>query len=146
MGGSIAFHLRRRISRYSQASGFALEIRTIPHTAQNLVLHFAPEFKRPMVDNSGQPTTPPPAPAPPADINSLGFRVVWNDGSIVNTMLLFGFKKVVSQQLPEMPIEYIFRVLMDRYHRCVLAIDLPKDYDVSKSKKKKIFSDFFVGS
>jgi hypothetical protein len=31
MGGSIAFHLRRRMSRYSQASRFALEIRTIPH-------------------------------------------------------------------------------------------------------------------
>lgn len=51
--------------------------------------------------------------------------LAWNDGAQHHTMQLFGFKKVISQQLPMMPREYILRILLDRYHRCVLAIDIP---------------------
>jgi hypothetical protein len=41
------------------------------------------------------------------DYDGSVFEVVWNDGSERSTLLLFGFKKVIQDQLPNMPRDYI---------------------------------------
>jgi histone acetyltransferase len=59
----------------------------------------------------------------------LHFTLAWNSGQNHHTILLFGFKRIISQQLPMMPVDYIIRILLDRYHRCILAIQLPEQSD-----------------
>jgi histone acetyltransferase len=68
----------------------------------------------------------------------LHFTVAWNSGEIHHTVLLFGFKKIISQQLPMMPVDYIIRILLDRNHRCLLAIQLPEHGEFHNSPEKML--------
>ncbi|CAL5229703.1 g13075 [Coccomyxa viridis] len=47
----------------------------------------------------------------------LTFRYVENDGARDNSMWLVSLKNTISKQLPNMPKEYIARLVMDRRHR-----------------------------
>ncbi|CAK0784458.1 hypothetical protein CVIRNUC_007662 [Coccomyxa viridis] len=47
----------------------------------------------------------------------LTFRYVENDGTPDNNMWLISLKNTISKQLPNMPKEYIARLVMDRRHR-----------------------------
>ena len=44
-------------------------------------------------------------------------RYVENDGDPQNMVILIGLKNIFSKQLPNMPKEYICRLLFDRRHR-----------------------------
>ncbi len=45
------------------------------------------------------------------------FCYVLNDGSAQNMIYLTGLKNIFSKQLPNMPKEYICRLVFDRRHR-----------------------------
>jgi hypothetical protein len=46
-------------------------------------------------------------------------RYITNDGSIESGRLLTGLKNVFSKCLPNMPKEYICRLIFERRHKCV---------------------------
>lgn len=48
----------------------------------------------------------------------IAFKYVENNGSPENMMYLIGLKNIFSKQLPNMPKEYICRLVLDRRHRC----------------------------
>eukprot|EP00474_Spongospora_subterranea_P010086 CRZ10544.1 hypothetical protein [Spongospora subterranea] len=50
------------------------------------------------------------------------FQVAFNDGREHNMRCLVGFKIVISQQLPNMPKEYIVRIVLDRSHRSIVIV------------------------
>jgi histone acetyltransferase len=52
----------------------------------------------------------------------LAFEYVRNDGDDVNSMWLIGLKHVYSRQLPNMPKEYITRLVFDRRHASVAIV------------------------
>lgn len=58
------------------------------------------------------------------------FALAWNDGSERNILLLTGLRKVISEQLPNMPRDYIIRVLFDRSHRCICILKNEKSNEV----------------
>lgn len=45
-------------------------------------------------------------------------RYITNDGSIESGRLLTGLKNVFSKCLPNMPKEYICRLIFERRHKC----------------------------
>lgn len=47
----------------------------------------------------------------------ISFVYVDNDGSPQNMIYLIGLKNIFSKQLPNMPKEYICRLVLDRRHR-----------------------------
>ena len=47
------------------------------------------------------------------------FKYVENNGQPQNLMYLIGLKNIYSKQLPNMPKEYICRLVLDRRHRWV---------------------------
>jgi len=49
----------------------------------------------------------------------ISFKYIRNDGSQQNNIWLIGLKNIFSKQLPNMPKEYITRLVMDRRHRSV---------------------------
>lgn len=71
--------------------------------------------------------------------DGITFEIVWNDSSNRATILLFAFKKIIQEQLPNMPRDYIsqisflsffplnflsyvlVRILLDRHHRSVIV-------------------------
>jgi len=46
---------------------------------------------------------------------TIKFQVVTNDGKPEHMIWLIGVKNIYSQQLPNMPKEYIVRLVLDRY-------------------------------
>ncbi len=52
----------------------------------------------------------------------LQFKYVHNDGSASNLRFLCELKDIFRQQLPQMPPEYIVRLVFDRQHKSVCAI------------------------
>lgn len=50
------------------------------------------------------------------------YQVAFNDGRESNMRCLVGFKCVISQQLPNMPKEYIIRIVFDRNHRSIVIV------------------------
>ncbi|KAJ5255155.1 hypothetical protein N7505_010306 [Penicillium chrysogenum] len=53
------------------------------------------------------------------------FRVVNNDGSRESTIILTGLKCLFQRQLPEMPKEYIARLVYDRAHLSIAIVKMP---------------------
>ena len=53
------------------------------------------------------------------------FRVVNNDNSKENMMVLTGLKNIFQKQLPKMPKEYIARLVYDRSHLSMAVIRKP---------------------
>lgn len=53
------------------------------------------------------------------------FRVVNNDNSKENMMVLTGLKNIFQKQLPKMPREYIARLVFDRSHVSIAVIQKP---------------------
>ncbi|CAG8077182.1 unnamed protein product [Penicillium nalgiovense] len=53
------------------------------------------------------------------------FRVVSNDGSRESTIILTGLKCLFQRQLPEMPKEYIARLVYDRTHLSIAIVKIP---------------------
>lgn len=53
---------------------------------------------------------------------SLSFQYVLNDGGAHNSIWLVALKNIFSKQLPNMPREYIARLVLDRRHRSVAII------------------------
>lgn len=49
-----------------------------------------------------------------------------SDGTEQNLKWLIGFKSVISEQLPNMPKEYIVRVVLDRNHRSIVIVKKDK--------------------
>lgn len=49
----------------------------------------------------------------------LAARYITNDGAIESGRLLIGLKNVFSKCLPNMPKEYICRLVFERRHKCV---------------------------
>lgn len=49
-------------------------------------------------------------------------RVISNDGSHVNYILLTALKNIFQKQLPKMPREYITRLIYDRSHKSLLIL------------------------
>lgn len=49
---------------------------------------------------------------------TISFEYVLNDGTETNMVRLIGLKNIFSKQLPNMPKEYICRLVLDRRHRC----------------------------
>ncbi|KAJ5129848.1 uncharacterized protein N7515_005887 [Penicillium bovifimosum] len=68
-------------------------------------------------------------PAPPAVLEELNgeieYRVVNNDGSRDNAIILTGLKCLFQRQLPEMPKEYITRLVYDRSHLSIAIVKMP---------------------
>ncbi|KAJ3281801.1 histone acetyltransferase [Borealophlyctis nickersoniae] len=56
---------------------------------------------------------------------SVEFRVVTNDGSAESMILLTGLKNVFQTQLPQMPKEYIARLVYDRNHYSMAIVRPP---------------------
>lgn len=54
----------------------------------------------------------------------IAFKYVENNGDPYNMMYLIGLKNIFSKQLPNMPKEYICRLVLDRRHRCVFRVGL----------------------
>mmetsp|Transcript_67362 Transcript_67362/g.179840 ORF Transcript_67362/g.179840 Transcript_67362/m.179840 type:complete len:382 (+) Transcript_67362:95-1240(+) len=52
----------------------------------------------------------------------LQFKYVFNDGSATNLRYLCDLKDIFRQQLPQMPPEYIVRLVFDRQHKSVCAV------------------------
>jgi hypothetical protein len=52
----------------------------------------------------------------------LQFKYVHNDGSATNLRFLCELKDIFRQQLPQMPAEYIVRLVFDRQHKSVCAV------------------------
>ncbi|KAL3531283.1 hypothetical protein ACH5RR_010605 [Cinchona calisaya] len=52
----------------------------------------------------------------------LKFECVSNDGTDKHMVWLIGLKNIFSKQLPNMPKEYIVRLVMDRNHKSVMVI------------------------
>ena len=50
------------------------------------------------------------------------FQVISNDGKPEHMMWLIGLKNIYSQQLPNMPKEYIVRLVLDRYSAASRAV------------------------
>ena len=48
---------------------------------------------------------------------TIRFQVVTNDGKPEHMIWLIGIKNIYSQQLPNMPKEYIVRLVLDRQQR-----------------------------
>lgn len=65
------------------------------------------------------------------------FEVAFNDGSRSNIKRLFGLKRVISEQLPNMPKEYILRVILERNHRSLLVIHYSKEEMKEKDPKNE---------
>ncbi|KAJ5694410.1 hypothetical protein N7536_004822 [Penicillium majusculum] len=53
------------------------------------------------------------------------FRVVNNDGSRESTIILTGLKCIFQRQLPEMPKDYIARLVYDRTHLSIAIVKMP---------------------
>ncbi|KAJ5514552.1 Acyl-CoA N-acyltransferase [Penicillium fimorum] len=53
------------------------------------------------------------------------FRVVNNDGSRESTIILTGLKCLFQRQLPEMPKDYIARLVYDRTHLSIAIVKMP---------------------
>ncbi|KAL4921701.1 hypothetical protein BDW62DRAFT_219046 [Aspergillus aurantiobrunneus] len=53
------------------------------------------------------------------------FRVVNNDGSRDNTIILTGLKCLFQKQLPKMPKDYIARLVYDRAHLSIAIVKMP---------------------
>jgi len=55
-------------------------------------------------------------------MSEVEYAVVFNDGSELAAERLFAMRRIVCEQLPNMPKDYVVRVLLDRHHRalCVL--------------------------
>lgn len=51
------------------------------------------------------------------------YEAVWNDGDEHSIQRIFELKAIVTQQLPNMPRDYIVRVMLDRHHRCLVAVE-----------------------
>lgn len=56
---------------------------------------------------------------------SVTFRVIANDGSAESMILLTGLKNIYQKQLPNMPKEYIARLVYDRSHRSMAVVRDP---------------------
>ena len=52
----------------------------------------------------------------------ISFKYAKNDGQPHNMIYLMGLKQIYSKQLPNMPKEYICRLVLNRRHRCVVAV------------------------
>ncbi|GKU86450.1 hypothetical protein SLEP1_g973 [Rubroshorea leprosula] len=52
----------------------------------------------------------------------LKFPCCWNDGVDEHMIWLIGLKNIFARQLPNMPKEYIVRLVMDRNHKSVMVI------------------------
>lgn len=52
----------------------------------------------------------------------ISFRYVENNGDLQNLVWLIGLKNIFSKQLPNMPKEYICRLVLDRRHKSVALI------------------------
>ncbi len=52
----------------------------------------------------------------------IAFKYVLNDDTPQNLIYLVGLKNIFSKQLPNMPKEYIVRLVMDRRHRSVALV------------------------
>eukprot|EP00899_Mesostigma_viride_P000510 jgi/Mesvir1/1045/Mv25111-RA.1 len=52
----------------------------------------------------------------------LKFKCVTNDGVVEHMILLVSLKNIFSKQLPNMPKEYIIRLVMDRNHHSMVGI------------------------
>ena len=53
---------------------------------------------------------------------SIQFLVIHNDASLEHAILLVDLKNVFSMQLPNMPKEYIVKLVMDPRHRSLLLL------------------------
>lgn len=53
------------------------------------------------------------------------FRVVNNDNSKENMIILTGLKNIFQKQLPKMPREYIARLIYDRNHLSMAIVKKP---------------------
>ncbi|KAH7393807.1 histone acetyltransferase GCN5 [Phaeosphaeria sp. MPI-PUGE-AT-0046c] len=113
------------------------DLRIAKRTASN-ELEDAPATKR--VGNSEEPLTvsndhepKPTARFPllekPAVVEErkgeIEFRVVNNDGSRVSTIVLTGLKNLFQKQLPNMPKDYIARLVYDRTHLSIAIVKSP---------------------
>ncbi|KAI0520726.1 histone acetyltransferase GCN5-like protein [Xylaria bambusicola] len=82
---------------------------------------------------SGPPAAPQRIPFPdkPTVIEErngeIEFRVVNNDGSRENTIILTGLKCLFQKQLPEMPKAYIARLVYDRTHLSIALVKKPHE-------------------
>ncbi|CDM37906.1 hypothetical protein DTO013E5_7245 [Penicillium roqueforti] len=87
-------------------------------------------------DSSTTPDVQPPAPIgrvpfpdKPAVLEErngeIEFRVVNNDGSRESTIILTGLKCLFQKQLPNMPKEYIARLVYDRSHLSIALVKMP---------------------
>lgn len=56
---------------------------------------------------------------------SVEFRVVENDGKAESMILLTGLKNIYQKQLPNMPREYIARLVYDTSHRSMAVVRYP---------------------
>ncbi|KAK9378548.1 uncharacterized protein V2V93DRAFT_388801 [Kockiozyma suomiensis] len=56
---------------------------------------------------------------------AIEFRVVNNDNSRENLMILTGLKNIFQKQLPKMPREYIARLVYDRSHLSIAIVKKP---------------------
>ncbi|KAL9243032.1 hypothetical protein vseg_016972 [Gypsophila vaccaria] len=56
------------------------------------------------------------------DIGKLKFECLSNDGDDTHMIWLIGLKNIFARQLPNMPKEYIVRLVMDRNHKSVMVI------------------------
>ncbi|ORY51599.1 acyl-CoA N-acyltransferase [Rhizoclosmatium globosum] len=100
--------------------------------ALNLSLPLPPP-PPPSIDTSAQQTAQPPPPSPKkkktaADEEREGkiiFRTVAPDGSDESMILLTGLKNIYQKQLPNMPKEYIARLVFDRNHLAMALIKPP---------------------
>lgn len=63
------------------------------------------------------------------DEGSIQFRVVNNDNSPMNMIILTGLKNIFQKQLPKMPREYIARLIYDRNH---LSMAIVRGIDTGK--------------
>lgn len=55
-------------------------------------------------------------------IGEVVFKVISNDGSNENLILLTNLKNIISKQLPKMPKEYIVRLVFDRKHESIVLM------------------------
>jgi hypothetical protein len=60
-------------------------------------------------------------------MDDIVYHKIWNDRSASKCMMLFAFKEIIRQQLPLMPLHYVLRLLMDKQHMCILAIQLSSE-------------------
>jgi histone acetyltransferase len=54
------------------------------------------------------------------DRGYLEFKVIKNDGSLINLKLLTDLKNIIAKQLPKMPKEYIVRLVFDKKHEAMI--------------------------